>query len=94
MPHVCAEEDTILNSRRTLLDFSAITKLSLTRGFCLIDGNVILLRCYLNLCGLGVWHQLSDCKRGLEAQTGNENCTGCHSTQIDSFTVFKGREQH
>ena len=44
------------------------------------------------ICGLGIWHQLSDCKRGLEAQTGSENCTVYHLTQIDSFTVFKGRE--
>lgn len=92
MSHICAEEDTILNSKRTRMDFNAITKLSFTGGFCLTDGNVILLRCYLNLCGLGIWHQLSDCKRGLEAQTGNENCTVYHLTQIDSFTVFKGRE--
>ena len=58
MSHICAEEDTILNSQRTLLDFSAITKHSLTGGCSLTDGNVILLRCYLSLCGLGMWHQL------------------------------------
>lgn len=35
----------------------------------------------------------SDCKRGLEARIGSENCTVCCLTPIDHFTVFKGREQ-